>query len=156
MGLLTPVAIRIGALEWLPRHLPQITKADRTLARLTGGRVTLVRLAGLPSLVLTVAGRKSGVPRSTPVLCVPSPDGYLVAGSNFGGPTLPVWVLNVRHADTVQIAVDGKEMTAVPRELTGDERDAAWRHMNETWPNYAKYAERTDRTIPVFLMAPLR
>jgi hypothetical protein len=45
-------------------------------------------------------------------------------------------------------------MTAVPRELTGDEREAAWKHMLKTWPNYAKYAERTDRTIPVFLMEP--
>ena len=45
MGLLTPVAIRLGALEWLPRFLPQITWVDRMLSRLTGGRVTLVRIA---------------------------------------------------------------------------------------------------------------
>ncbi len=154
MGLLTPVAIRLGALEWLPRFLPQITRADRTLSRMSGGRVTLVRLAGLPSLELTVAGRKSGVPRTTPVLCVPYGEGFLVAGSNFGGPTVPVWVFNVRAADTVQISVGGKDMTAVPRELAGKERDTAWSHMLKTWPNYAKYAERTDRAIPVFLMEP--
>jgi deazaflavin-dependent oxidoreductase (nitroreductase family) len=154
MGFLTPVAIRLGALEWLPRFLPQITRADRTLSRLTRGRVTLVRIAGLPSLELTVVGRKSGIPRTTPVLCVPYGDGFLVAGSNFGGPNVPVWVFNVRDAATVQIAVDGKSMTAVPRELTGDEREAAWKHMLKTWPNYDKYAERADRTIPVFLMEP--
>ena len=155
MGLLTPVAIRIGALEWLPRFLPQITAVDRALSRLTGGRVSLVRLAGLPSLELTVAGRKSGVPRTTPVLCVPHRDGYLVAGSNFGGPKVPVWVFNVRAAETVQLKVNGTQMSAVPREVTGDERAAVWEHMNKTWPNYAKYAERTDRTIPVFLMEPV-
>ena len=154
MGLLTPVAIRLGALEWLPRFLPQITRVDRTLSRLTRGRLTLVRIAGLPSLELTVAGRKSGIPRTTPVLCVPYGEGFLVAGSNFGGPTVPVWVFNVRDAATVQIAVGGKDRTAVPRELTGDEREAAWKHMLKTWPNYAKYAERADRTIPVFLMDP--
>ena len=154
MGLLTPLAIRIGALSWLPRYLPQITWVDRMLSRLTSGRVTLMRLAGLPSMVLTVAGRKSGVVRSTPVLCIPHPAGYLVAGSNFGGPKPPVWVHNVRAADTVTINVRGRSMEAVPREVTGEEREAMWAHMLKTWPNYAKYAERADRVIPVFLMEP--
>ena len=155
MGLLTPVAIRLGALEWLPRFLPQITWVDRMLSRLTGGRVTLVRIAGLPSLELTVVGRKSGVPRTTPVLCVPYKDGFLVAGSNFGGPKVPVWVFNVRSADTVQLRVNAKEMTAVPHEVTDEERPALWAHMLKTWPNYARYAERADRVIPVFLFSPV-
>jgi deazaflavin-dependent oxidoreductase (nitroreductase family) len=154
MGLLTPVAIKIGSFDWVPRFLPQITWFDRMLSRLTGGRVTLMRLAGLPSMVLTVVGRKSGVARSTPILCTPSERGYLVAGSNFGGPKQPVWVLNVRSADTVTINVSGRELEATPRELSGDERDAAWAHMVKTWPNYAKYAERADRVIPVFRMEP--
>ncbi len=50
--------------------------------------------------------------------------------------------------------VDGRTHDAVPRELAGDERAAAWEHMVETWPNYAKYAERTDRVIPVFWLTP--
>jgi len=155
MGLLTPVAIRLGALTWLPRFLPQITWFDRTLSRLTGGRITLVRLAGLPSLELTVVGRKSGVPRTTPVLCVPYRDTFLVAGSNFGGPKLPVWVLNVRSAETVGITINGVDLTAVPREVTGEERELMWAHMLKTWPNYDKYAERADRLIPVFQFSPI-
>jgi deazaflavin-dependent oxidoreductase (nitroreductase family) len=152
MSALTPVAIKIGGWAWVPRLLPQITWVDRTLHRLTGGRVTLVRLAGLPSLVLTVVGRKSGAARSTPVLCVPFGTAFLIAGSNFGGPNLPVWVLNVRSADQVTVTFNGREQIAVPREIVGAERDAAWTHMLKTWPNYAKYAERTDREIPVFML----
>jgi deazaflavin-dependent oxidoreductase (nitroreductase family) len=155
MSVLTPLAIKIGSWAWVPRILPQITWVDRTLHRLTGGRVTLVRLAGLPSLVLTVVGRKSGIARSTPVLCVPQGSSFLIAGSNFGGPTLPVWVLNVRSAEQVTVSFNGRVVTAVPRELTGEERDAAWMHMLRTWPNYAKYAERTDRVIPVFRLEPV-
>ena len=154
MGLLTPLAIKIGAIDWLPRFLPQITWFDRMLSRLTGGRLTLMRLAGLPSMVLSVAGRKSGVVRSTPVLCVPYHDAYLVAGSNFGGPKPPVWVLNVRSADAVTINVSGRAIEATPREVTGPERDVVWAHMLKTWPNYARYAERADRVIPVFMMEP--
>ncbi|MET3961789.1 deazaflavin-dependent oxidoreductase (nitroreductase family) [Marmoricola sp. OAE513] len=153
-NVLTPVAIWIGGLSWVPRFLKQITAMDKLLARITRGRWTFVRIAGLTSLMLTVVGRKSGVARSTPVLCVPYQGGHLIAGSNFGGPKEPVWVLNVRAAQTVEVGIDGATHTAVPRELAGAERDAAWTAMLRTWPNYAKYAERVDRTIPVFLLEP--
>lgn len=154
----TPVAIWLGSLSWLPRFLEQITAMDKFLSRITRGRWSFVRIAGLTSLMLTVTGRKSGVPRSTPVLCVPYRDGHLIAGSNFGGPVQPVWVLNVRAAiedgRTVGVSINGNAYDAIAREVTGPEREAAWEHMLETWPNYAKYAERVDRTIPIFLLAP--
>ena len=151
MGLLTPVAVRIGAIPWLPRFLPQIVWCDRNLHRVTRGRVTVLDIAGLPNLVLIVKGRKSGIERSTPLLCVPDGDSILVAGSNFGGPAMPLWVGNLRAADGEASVEHGRERFRVhATELTGADRAAAWRHMLETWPNYAKYEERTDRTIPVF------
>jgi deazaflavin-dependent oxidoreductase (nitroreductase family) len=152
MNALTPVAIWMGSLSWLPRFLKQITAIDKFIQRLTKGQWSLLRIAGLPSMMLTVIGRKSGVARSTPMLCVPYQGGHLIAGSNFGGKKPPVWVLNVRAAERVTVMVDGRIHEAVPRELTGEEREAAWEHMLQTWPNYAKYAERTDRVIPVFLL----
>ena len=155
MGMLTPLAIKIGAISWLPRFLPQITWLDKLLQRITGGRWSILRIAGLPNLMLTVVGRKSGVPRSTPLLCVPYHGGQLIAGSNFGGAKPPVWVVNVRAADTVQYAIGGRAHTAKARELAGEERARAWAHMLRTWPNYAKYAERTTRVIPVFLLTPV-
>jgi deazaflavin-dependent oxidoreductase (nitroreductase family) len=154
MRLSTPIAIWLGGLSWLPRLLPQITAMDKFLQRITKGQWSFLRLAGLPSMLLTVNGRKSGLPRSTPMLCVPYEGGHLVAGSNFGGPTQPVWVLNVRAADRVTVTVNGRTYDAVPRELTGEERRPAWEHMQKTWPNYAKYEARTNRVIPVFLMTP--
>ncbi|MGN6781262.1 MAG: nitroreductase family deazaflavin-dependent oxidoreductase [Marmoricola sp.] len=155
MNALTPLAVRIGAVPWLPRLLPQITAVDGRLQDLTGGRWSLLRIAGLPNLMLTVRGRKSGVPRSTPLLCVPWRAGVLIAGSNFGGPTQPVWVVNVRAADEVTYTRGGIAQTAVPRELSGAEREQAWEQMVATWPNYARYAERTDRLIPVFYLEPV-
>lgn len=155
MGLLTPVAIRIGGIAWLPRFLRQITAIDKFIQRVTGGRWSLLRIAGLPSLMLTVVGRKSGIARSTPLLCVPWRTGVLIAGSNFGGAKPPVWVVNVRAAERVTMHFEGRRRDAVPHELTGDERAEAWAHMVQTWPNYDKYAERTDRTIPVFYLEPV-
>lgn len=154
MGLLTPVAVRLGSQPWMPRLLPQITWTDTRLQRLTRGRVSILDIAGLPNLMLTVPGRRSGVPRSTPLMCVPWHGGYLIAGSYFGGPKPPVWAANLRAAATVQVRYRGRDATCTWRELTGAEKDRAWGHMVTVWPNYDKYTEWTDREIPVFLLTP--
>ncbi|GAA4700566.1 hypothetical protein GCM10023349_16760 [Nocardioides conyzicola] len=150
MGLLTPLAVRIGAIPWMPKLLPQIVWTDRKLQRVTGGRVSVLDIAGLPNLVLTVVGRKSGLPRSTPLLCVPDGDTWLIAGSYFGGPDMPVWVGNLRAAGEAEIAYDGQQLPVTATELADDDRAAAWLVMLRTWPNFARYEERTDRLIPVF------
>jgi deazaflavin-dependent oxidoreductase (nitroreductase family) len=159
LTVMTPLAIRIGAIPWMPKLLPQITATDKFVQRISGGRVTILDIAGLPNLMLTVKGRKSGVPRTTPLLCVPYQDGNLIAGSNFGGEKKPVWVVNVRAAiekgELVGVGADGRTYDAKPREVTDAERDELWEHMIKTWPNYARYAARTDRTIPVFFLDPV-
>jgi len=149
------LAIRVGGLSWLPRFSPWIVRVDQLLRRLTRGRVTLLTFAGLPELFLTVPGRRSGIARTTPLLCVPDGDGaWLVAGSNWGAPRPPAWVGNLRAADTAVVEYRGRETTVRATELDGAERDRACATMLATWPNYAKYAARTDRLIPVFRLAP--
>jgi deazaflavin-dependent oxidoreductase (nitroreductase family) len=159
LTVMTPLAVRIGAIPWMPRLLPQITATDKFIQKVSRGRVTILDIAGLPNLMLTVKGRKSGVPRTTPLLCVPYQEGNLIAGSNFGQLKPPVWVVNIRAAiekgETVGVAQDGKRHEAKVREITGAEREKLWEVMVETWPNYARYAERTDRTIPVFYLDPV-
>ena len=151
MGLFTPLAIRIGALEFMPKLLPQVVWVDTRLHKYSRGRVTVLDIAGLPNLNLTVTGRKSGVERTTPLLCVPDGDTILIAGSYFGGPKTPLWVGNLRAANGEAKVELGKERFAVTaRELADPERAEAWLHMLRTWPNYAKYEQRTDRLIPVF------
>jgi deazaflavin-dependent oxidoreductase (nitroreductase family) len=154
MGLFTPLAIRIGAIPWLPRFLPQIMWFDKMLQRLTRGRLTLLDIAGLPNLMLTVIGRKSGQPRQTPLLCVPRGDEILIAGSNFGGPKQPVWVVNVQANPEVTVRFRGRTAPMLARRLEGDEREAAWEHMRQTWPNFALYEKKTDRKIKVFVLTP--
>ena len=66
MNVLTPVAIWLGSISWVPRFLPQITAFDKFLQRITKGQWSLLRIAGLPSMMLTVLGRRSGIARSTP------------------------------------------------------------------------------------------
>jgi len=154
MGLLTPIAVRIGAIPWMPRLLPQIMWVDRLIHRLTRGRLTLLDIAGLPNLVLTVIGRKSGTPRELPLLCVPYGNDILIAGSNFGSPKEPMWVKNIEANPEVTVRFRVRTMPMVARHLEGDERAAAWSHMLETWPNFARYEQRTHRRIKVFLLTP--
>ncbi|MDQ6641956.1 MAG: nitroreductase family deazaflavin-dependent oxidoreductase [Actinomycetota bacterium] len=155
MGLLTPLAVRIGSLSWMPRLLPQIVWTDKLIQRLTRGRVTILDIAGLPNLMFTVVGRKSGVPRSTPLLCVPYGETFLIAGSYFGGPKQPVWVVNLEAAGHCTIRYQGRTMEADSRPVTGEERQVVWQHMLKTWPNFAKYEERTSREIKVFELTPV-
>ncbi len=150
MNFLTPVAIVVGRQKWLPRFLPQIVWLDRLIHRVTRGRFSLLSVAGLPELFLTVRGRRSGMPRTTPLLYVPHDGRYLVAGSNWGGPKLPVWVLNLRAAGEADVQIRGRRSHVTVRQVEGEERERLWRVMLRTWPNYAHYAERTDRVIPVF------
>ena len=154
--VLRGIAIRVGSLAWLPRLLPQITAFDKFLQTRSKGRWSLLRIACLPGVMLTVPGRKSGIPRTTPLLCIPHGDGVLVAGSNFGGPTLPIWVNNLRAAESASMAFGGQTTAITAAELAGPERDEAWAVMVRVWPNYLKYAARTDRTIPVFWLRPAK
>jgi deazaflavin-dependent oxidoreductase (nitroreductase family) len=153
MGLMTPLAIRIGAIPWMPKLLPQIVAVDRAIQRISRGRVTLLDIAGLPNLTLTVRGRKSGLPRTTPLLCVPHDGGWLIAGSYFGAHHEPLWVGNLRAAGEAEIGYDGEHVPVAVREVEGEERARLWQVMLRTWPNFAKYEERTNRVIPVFLLS---
>ena len=113
------LAVRLGGLPWLPRLAPYIVRVDLLLRRLTGGRITLLTFAGLPELFLTIAGRKTGQLRTTPLLCVPRYGSWLVAGSNWGGPKPPAWVGNLAAADIAKVGFHGRD--------TDVERDACSR-----------------------------
>jgi deazaflavin-dependent oxidoreductase (nitroreductase family) len=154
MGLLTPVAVRAGAISWMPNLLPQIVWVDTKLQHASGGRVTLLDIAGLPNLMLTVPGRKTGLPRSTPLLCVPYGDTFLIAGSYFGGPKEPIWVANLEASNAGQLRYKGTSAEFTSRLVEGPERADLWAHMIKTWPNFARYEQRTSRTIKIFQLTP--
>jgi deazaflavin-dependent oxidoreductase (nitroreductase family) len=154
MNPLRWLALRLGAQPWLPRFGRLIVGLDLAIQRLTRGRVDLLRFAGLPELLLQVPGRRTGILRSTPLLCVPRGEGWLVAGSNWGAPAPPAWVGNLLAAAEPLVTFRGHTVAADARLLTGPEREEAWAAMRATWPNYATYAERTGRELPVLWLTP--
>ncbi|MGW4368941.1 nitroreductase family deazaflavin-dependent oxidoreductase [Nocardia takedensis] len=133
---LPQVARWLGGQPWVMRSAPVVVPTERVLRRITGGRVGLLDIAGVPSLRLTVAGRETGVPRETSLLYVPRGEDILLIGSNWGSPRHPVWSTNLRAADRALVRVRGETFPVQVTELVGEDRDHAWAHAVRSWPGY--------------------
>lgn len=117
-----------------------------------GTRGTTMR--GMPVVILTSTGAKTGKIRKTPLMRVEHDGRYAVVASLGGAPKHPVWYFNLL-ADPQVALQDGPEkwdMTA--REVTGAERDEWWDRAVDAYPDYADYALKTERTIPVLVLEP--
>ncbi|MFR9672903.1 nitroreductase family deazaflavin-dependent oxidoreductase [Streptomyces sp. TR06-5] len=111
-------------------------------------------MKGLPVIVLTTRGAKSGTLRKTPLMRVEHQGRYAAVASVGGAPQHPGWYHNLLADPRVELQ-DGTErwdMTA--REVTGEEKAAWWNRAVEAFPPYADYREKTDRDIPVFVLEP--
>jgi deazaflavin-dependent oxidoreductase (nitroreductase family) len=120
----------------------------------TGGReANTLRDTGLPIVVFSTRGVKSGKVRKQPLMRVEHDGAYLMVGSVGGAPDDPAWVANVRAAPDQVAVQDGPEpWDGVARELTGDQKAEWWERAVAAYPSYADYQRRTDREIPVFLV----
>ena len=111
-------------------------------------------LRGMPVVILTTKGARSGRLRKTPLMRVEHDGSYAVVASLGGAPKNPVWYYNVVSDPRVELQ-DGpvkQDMTA--RELTGEEKAEWWERSVAAYPDYANYQKRTDREIPVFVLEP--
>ncbi|WP_024804574.1 nitroreductase family deazaflavin-dependent oxidoreductase [Nocardia sp. BMG51109] len=119
------------------RAAPVVAVLERAVRRLTRGRHGVLDLAGLPSMQLTVTGRKTGLARTVSLLYVPGGDGtYLLIGSNWGRPAHPAWSANLDAADHAEIHSDGERFKVRVHRLTGPDRDRAWQRAVAYWPGY--------------------
>ena len=122
--------------------------------RETGGQVGHEWLPGVYTLLLTTTGRRSGQPHTTPLIYGRQDDDYVIVASQGGAPEHPDWYHNLDADPEVEIQVADEVMTATARTATGDERERLWPMMAQIWPDYEKYATRTDRRIPVIVLTP--
>ncbi|MBF6327763.1 nitroreductase family deazaflavin-dependent oxidoreductase [Nocardia transvalensis] len=119
------------------RAAPAVAVLERVVRRITGGRRGVLDLAGLPSIELTVLGRKSGLPRTVSLLYVPDgPGTYLLVGSNWGSKDHPAWSANLNAAEHAEIHSNGERFKVRVRRLTGPDREAAWHRAVAYWPGY--------------------
>jgi F420H(2)-dependent quinone reductase len=117
-----------------------------------GQRANTLRDTGLPIIVMTSRGNRSGKLRKTPLMRVEHGGEYALVGSQGGAPEDPEWVHNLRADPEAVTIQDGPgPFDARVREVTGDERAQWWERAVAAFPPYAEYQERTERRIPVFV-----
>jgi len=112
-------------------------------------------LRGRPVIVLTSVGAKTGKLRKTALMRVEHDGVYAVVASLGGAPKHPVWYHNLVANPHVELQDGPVKRDYLAREVTGTEKAEWWERAVETWPDYAKYQEKTDREIPVFVLDPI-
>lgn len=130
-----------------------IGKLNIPLYRISGGRIG-GRVGRAPVLLLTTIGRKSGQPRTAPVVYLADGRSFVVIGSNAGHSRAPAWSLNLKSKPEAEIEVGRRKLPVRARIATGEERAGLWRRHNEQFAGFDEYEARTDRAIAVFVLEP--
>jgi F420H(2)-dependent quinone reductase len=133
--------------------LRAIGKLNVPLYRVSSGRLG-GRMAGAPILLLTTTGRKSGEPRTAPVLYLRRGSNLVVIGSNAGNARTPAWSLNLQADPEAQVEVGREKQAVRARVAEGEERAELWRAMNREYSGFDDYEARTSRDIRVFVLEP--
>ncbi len=117
-----------------------------------GRRGNTLRDTGLPVIIVTTRGNRTGKVRKTPLMRVEHDGEYALVASQGGAPRHPLWYHNLKAEPDAVVIQDGPEPFPVRvREVTGDERAMWWERAVAAYPPYADYQARTDRRIPVFV-----
>jgi deazaflavin-dependent oxidoreductase (nitroreductase family) len=107
---------------------------------------------GVPTLLLTTTGRRSGEPRRTALIYGRYGKDYVIVASKGGAPKHPLWYLNLQANPRVTVQVEDEVFDAVARDATAEEREELWPEMAKIWPDYDNYQQKTDRHIPVVIL----
>jgi F420H(2)-dependent quinone reductase len=127
--------------EWARQQAEQYESSGGTVAG---------DMRGLPVIVLTSVGARSGKIRKTALMRVEHEGEYLVVASKGGAPENPVWVYNLRKNPHVELQDGAERHDYQAHELDGEERATWWERAVKAFPNYAEYQLKTDRLIPIF------
>ena len=119
-----------------------------------GTRGTTLLETGLPVVIVTNLGARSGKLRKTPLMRVEHEGRYAAIASQGGAPTHPAWYENLRAHPQVEVQDGPQKQDMSARELSGAEREQWWDRAAAAFPNYADYQRKTEREIPVLLLEP--
>jgi deazaflavin-dependent oxidoreductase (nitroreductase family) len=138
--------------EYKPSPRKWVRDQVELFERTGGQQGNTLRDTGMPVVIFTMRGRKSGKIRKVPLMRVEHDGAYAMVASQGGSPEHPVWYKNVKANPDVLTVQDGPDRFEVRvRELEGEERTEWWERAVAAYPPYADYQRRTDRLIPVLL-----
>ena len=138
--------------EYTPSPWDWVRDQVESYEQSAGREANTLRDTGLPIIVVTMRGNKTGNVRKVPLMRVEHDGEYALVASKGGSPENPVWYHNLKsHPDEVTIQDGPEPFAARVRQVTGAERAAWWERAVAAYPPYAEYQERTDREIPIFV-----
>jgi deazaflavin-dependent oxidoreductase (nitroreductase family) len=138
--------------EYVPSRARWVSEQVKAYEQSGGLQANTLRDTGLPVIIVTMRGNKSGKVRKIALMRVAHKGEYALVASMGGAPKHPVWYYNLKANPDEVVIQDGPEpFEARVRELTGEERAAWWDRAVAAYPPYADYQERTERVIPVFV-----
>lgn len=138
--------------DYTPSPWDWVREQVETYERTGGREANTLRDTGLPIIILTTRGNKSGNVRKTPLMRVEHEGEYSLVASKGGTPNHPVWYHNLKADPKTVMVQDGPlPFDADVRELSGDERTQWWDRAVAAFPPYAEYQQKTQRVIPVFV-----
>lgn len=145
----------LGRQQWFAWTVARLAPLDTRVLKASGGRFGLLGDYGLPQLLLTTTGRKSGQPRTVTLLYGQVDDAIVLIGSNLGQAHHPAWALNLEATPQAVVQI-GSEKTVMAAELVTDpaQREHIWAHMIDMYPGYAMYRSKAGRDIKVFTVRP--
>ena len=138
--------------DWIKEHLRIYRESGGKQGHMWDASIAGEGLGPTPTLLLTTTGRKSGQPRTVPLIYGKVGDNHIVIGSKGGSETHAAWYLNLLDNPVVQVQAGTEHFTARARIATGDERAKIWKHMLTVYPPYQDYQNRTKREIPVVVL----
>jgi F420H(2)-dependent quinone reductase len=130
-----------------------VGKLNAPVYRFTRGRVG-GKLGKAPILLLTTTGRKSGQPRTAPVLYLADGDRFVVINTNAGNDKTPAWSLNLRANPEAEVEVGSRKVAVRSRLAEGEERADLWRRHSEQYSGWDYYESKLDRAVGVFVLEP--
>ena len=141
--------------EYIPSTRDWVREQVERYEGSNGAEAITLRDTGLPVIIVTNRGNKTGAVRKTPLMRVKDGDNYVLVGSMGGAPKNPVWVYNLRADGNVQVRDRAEVYDMAVSEVFDDaERARLWALAVEAYPPYEEYQQRTSRKIPVFIAAP--
>jgi deazaflavin-dependent oxidoreductase (nitroreductase family) len=138
-------------------YVPSASQRARDQVELyeSSGGTDGTTMRGMPVIVLTTLGAKTGKVRKTPLMRVEHDGKYAVVASLGGAPTHPVWYHNLVANPDVELQDGPHKQDMVAHEARGAEKATWWDRAVEAFPDYADYQEKTDREIPLFVLEPV-
>jgi len=131
-----------------------MSKINAFVYRNSGGKLFNTWLRGAPIMLLTTTGRKSGQPRTAPLLFLEDGDNVIIVASQGGMSTNPAWYLNLQADPACEIQIGNKRRPMVARRASDDEKADYWPRLTAMYRDFDDYQARTERNIPVIVLTP--